>query len=406
MNRAQTRVQRQTKTIKPVSEFRTAVSLHSHTYHSKETLDFLPRYIDFHRIPVVSGLVRSELKRYEARNGKAVDFRRAYWTPPVTPKMVLSSETSQIEDKLGLAALVSITDHDTIAGPLSLQEQSAIGWVPVSVEWTIPFAGNAFHIGVHNLPSASAIEIMKELARYTAHPVEETLDDLFAFLDGPSETLLVLNHPGCNFVRVAPSRHWDSLREFLARHRKWIHALELNGMRPWCENQDVLRLSEEYDLPIAAGGDRHGCRPNTMLNLSQGETWSDFVAQIRIGRRNDILVLPAYEEPVPLRELATGADVLRRYPHHPFGQRRFTDRVFADVEGYSWHPLSFYWDGGNDMPKWLTPIVLTVVALGSDSVRPVLQKLFFVPGEYDRVTRPGKASYSSESMTAQTENPQ
>ena len=78
MRRAQTRVQMLEQAKASIPEFRTAVSLHSHTNNSKELLDFLPRYIEFHRIPVVSPLIRSELKRYEERNGKPLDFGRAY----------------------------------------------------------------------------------------------------------------------------------------------------------------------------------------------------------------------------------------------------------------------------------------------------------------------------------------
>ncbi len=380
MNRAETQVHRDVKNTKLRSQFRTAVSLHSHTNQSRESLDFLPRYIEFHHIPVVSRLMQQKMKQYEQRNGKPVDFGRAYWTPPLTASMVLASEKSQIEKKLGLAALVSITDHDTIAGPLSLQGLPATDWTPLSLEWTVPFGGNAFHMGVHNLPPARAVQITAELSRYTSEPLEPRLNDLFAFLDSSPETLLVLNHPCCNFVRVGATEHWATLRKFIARLRPWIHAVEINGMRPWNENQDALRLAEEYDFPVVAGGDRHGRRPNTVLNLTPADTWGDFVSQIRSKRCNDVLLLPSYNEPVRLRELATAADVLRSYPHHTDGQRRFSDRVFANVEGYSWHPLSFYWDRGNGTPRWLPPIVSTVIVLGSDFVRPVLRRFLALGG--------------------------
>jgi hypothetical protein len=395
LNQAQRQIHRQTGTIHAVPGFCTGVSLHSHTRHSKEVLDFLPHYINFHQIPVLSRLVRSKLKRYAERSGKTVDFRRAYWTPPVTPACVLASEKSQIEEKLGLAALVSITDHDTIAGPLGLREQPASRSMPVSVEWTIPFAGNAFHLGVHQLPPEQAVVVMQQMAQYTAQPSESLLCDLLSILDSFPETLVVLNHPFCNFVRVPAGQHWNSLREFMSRCRPWIHAVEVNGMRPWTENEMVPGLAEEYDLPIVAGGDRHGCRPNTMLNLTQAETLSEFVEEVRKRQRNYVLVLPEYEEPVRMRELATAADVLRRYPQNPHGQRRFTDRVFADVEGHSWHPLSFYWDGSDANPGWLYPVVAAVLALGSNRIRPVLRMMLSLPGEYDR----GKSSireYSSE----------
>src|ERR1700733_14981791 len=71
--------------------FRTGVSLHGHTMHSQECLDFLPRYL--HHVPGVSQVVR----RYQhPRRGRpaAIDFSRAYWTPPLTPSTALSLERS------------------------------------------------------------------------------------------------------------------------------------------------------------------------------------------------------------------------------------------------------------------------------------------------------------------------
>ena len=399
MNRAQTQVYRQRHGLLPMSEFRTAVSLHSHTYHSKEKLDFLPHYIHFHQIPVISRLIQGELKRHQQSTGRTVDFDCAYWTPPVTPAMVLESESAQIL-KLGLQPLVSITDHDSIAAPLSLNAKLAGDPVPISLEWSIPFGGNCFHLGVHHLPADGCNQIVQDLAHYTAHPQEQALGDLLARLDSFPEILLVLNHPCCNFVRVDAARHRDSLHEFLRRHGSCIHGLELNGMRPWNENQNALHMAEEYDLPIVAGGDRHGCRPNTMLNLTAAESWGEFVAQVRSQRRNSILVLAAYEEPIRLRELATAGDVLRRYPRHPYGQRRYTDRIFVNMEGYSWHPLSFYWDGGDGKPRWLQPVVNVVIALGSDRLRPILRR-FLSLRSYDSATQPLGKEYGSAAMTAQ-----
>lgn len=385
MNRAQTRIHRQTGEIKPLSEFRTAFSLHSHTQHSKENLAFLPLYIDYHTIPIVGPLFHKEMQKYRSEHkGKTIDFSRAYWTPPMSPEMVLESETRQIEDKLGLQAVVSITDHDTIAGPLDLQAMANGRLIPISVEWSIPFRGNCFHMGVHHLDPMRAVEIMDELVRYTNEPQEERLCDVMALLHANHDTLIILNHPCCNFVKVGATRHWSTLQDFLELCRPWMHAIEINGMRPWNENQKVLPLAEAWELPILSGGDRHGCRPNTMLNLSQAESWGEFVDDVRNRRPLEVLVLPAYEEPVRFRELATAGDVLRRYPHHPYGRRRFTDRIWAEVEGYSWHPLSFYLDGGKGTPLWLLPIVWIVLFLASDTTRSVLRRVFAARGEYDR----------------------
>lgn len=386
MDRARTQVQRQNGVIRPVTGFRTGISLHSHTCHSKENLGFFPHYIEFLRTGFITRMVQSGLDRYREIKGKTLDFHRAYWTPPVTPEMVVASETEQIERKLGLAALVSMTDHDTIDGPLSLQKPGASVPVPISVEWTIPFAGNTFHLGVHHLPPDHSVEIMKALSDYTASPGDEKLRELLAFLHGSPGTLVVLNHPLQNILRTTGPEHLASLRELLVRCGSWIHALEVNGMRSWTENRDVLRMAEEYDMPVLAGGDRHGCRPNTVVNLSPAQTWAEFVGAIRTERQSTVLFLPAYEEPAPLRELATAGDVLRRYPDYPYGRRRFTDRIFFDLEGYGWHPISFYLDGGNGKPGWLDPAVTAVIILGSDRLRPILRLLFSRNGQFDHAT--------------------
>jgi hypothetical protein len=397
MNQAQTRVWRLSESSGRLREFRTGISLHSHTCHSKEHADFVPAYIQ--RIPVLNRLIASSSKSYEDRTGIPIDFRRIYWTPPVLPGIVLASEKAQIEEELGLAALVSISDHDTIAAPLALRQKDATAAVPISVEWSVPFAGNTFHIGVHHLPPTRSAEIMEALSRYTAEPAEDVLGDLLAHLGSHPEVLLVLNHPYFDFGRLGTVEHRSSLLQFLSRHRPLIHGLELGGMRPWRENQEVFRLAEEYNLPVVAGGDRHGCRPNGVLNLSQADTWGDFVADIRQNCRNDILLMPACEEPVQMRELQIVADASRHYHCYPYGYRQFTDRVFVDLEGYSWHPLSFYWSGG--MPLWLRPVIGALGALGSRPVRAVLRRFLSMLGDRDLATWPTRAGYHSPVLSLQ-----
>ena len=369
MKSAQTQIHRQHGTIQPVSGFCTGVSLHSHTHHSKESAEFIPLFVQ--RVPVLNKVVSSAVRRYEDRTGIALDFHRIYWTPPVSPAFVLQSETQQIEEKLGIASLVSITDHDTIAGALELRRGDGAAAIPISLEWTVPFAGTSFHLGVHHLPPVHSAEIMRELSSYTSEPNHELLGDLLALLGRSPETLLVLNHPGCDFFGLGRAKHEACLRDFLSQWRCHIHALEFNALRPPSENNQALRIAEEFGLPVVSGGDRHGCRPNGAVNLTQARCWGDYVAQIRNDRLSNLLILPVCEEPVRLRELQTVADVVRHYPNYRYGHRQFTDRVFVDLEGYSWHPLSFYWSGG--MPLWLRPLFYGLGLLGSNQARPVLR---------------------------------
>lgn len=248
--------------------------------------------------------------------------------------------------------------------------------MPLSLEWTVPFAGNSFHVGVHHLPSDLSSGIVKGLASYTAKPAEDKLPELLALLNSFPETLVVLNHPYANFIWVEADEHRRTLREFMKVCRPWIHGLEFNGIRAWKENRETLHLAEEYDLPVIAGGDRHDRRPNTVLNLTHAESWDEFVDEIRCKRRNNILLTKAYEEPVESRKLASAGDVLRRYEHYPEGRRRFADRMFVSIDDRSWHSLAYHWDR-TAPPKWVKPAVAATIVMASDSVRPILSQFLF-----------------------------
>ena len=106
--------------------FSTGVCLHGHTMYSEECLSFLPRYL--HCVPGVSQVVG----RYQRGSRPAVDFSRAFWTPPLSPGAALHLEREQIT-KLGLRALVSLTDHDNIEAGTSLQVAASVDEVPLSV---------------------------------------------------------------------------------------------------------------------------------------------------------------------------------------------------------------------------------------------------------------------------------
>ena len=141
--------------------FRTGVSLHSHTNQSRETLDFLANFGN--QFPVMRPLLSRLERRAEQMHGIHIDYAASYWTPPMTPKLAFDLEMRQIE-KLGLAPMVSITDHDNIKAPMLLRTVPSARQIPVSVEWSAPYGGSqAFHLGVHNLPSARAAEWMATL---------------------------------------------------------------------------------------------------------------------------------------------------------------------------------------------------------------------------------------------------
>jgi len=98
--------------------YNSAVSLHSHTSHSRESLGFIPRYSRC--LPALDYLVRKQMDRYERIHGRPLDFERAWWTPPLTAREAFDLERSSIETTLNCHALVSLSDHDDIEAGIEL----------------------------------------------------------------------------------------------------------------------------------------------------------------------------------------------------------------------------------------------------------------------------------------------
>src|SRR5579863_1298647 len=172
--------------------FRTGVSLHSHTNQSKETLDFLANFGN--QFPAIRPFLSRMERRSESNHGVRINYSASYWTPPMTPKLAFDLESKQIES-LDLAPMVSITDHDNIKAPMLLRTVPSARQIPVSVEWSVPYGTQSFHLGVHNLPSARATEWMETLADYTANPNEGRLGEIFQALNDEPNVLLIFNHP-------------------------------------------------------------------------------------------------------------------------------------------------------------------------------------------------------------------
>src|ERR1035438_7744825 len=82
-----------------------AVSLHGHTNRSKESLQLIPQLA--RRGPMLHEALEKQCRRSRI----PVVFSRAYWTPPLTPRLAYETERDQIENSLGLKALVSLTDQ-------------------------------------------------------------------------------------------------------------------------------------------------------------------------------------------------------------------------------------------------------------------------------------------------------
>jgi hypothetical protein len=369
MTHAFTRMRIHERRADALREFRAAVSLHCHTHHSKELLTFIPHYAA--KIPLVSRLFKSEMDRYLTIHGKTIDFARAWWTPPATPRQVLEMETLQIEAEFGLPAFVSITDHDDIEAGSLLQVIDSSRRVPISLEWTVPYQRGFFHLGVHNLPRERAAEIAAELMKLThAQADAMALRDLLAMLHESPETMVVLNHPLWDIEFIGAEEHADCLGAFLGEHEQWIHAFEINGFRSWKENEAVMRMGEDFNLPVVAGGDRHGLQPNTLLNLTRAASFDEFVAEIREDAQSEVLLMPAYRESRVARTLEVAADVLRNYPDRALP--KWSDRVFIDIgDGCGSYTLSRHGKRGG--PAWVRAALWGLRMLGSRHVQPALR---------------------------------
>lgn len=307
-------------------DFRSGVSLHSHTMYSKESLDMVPRYTA--RVPYLGRAILDQQVGYSANTGREFDFGRAYWTPPLAPRQAYRTEEKQIQRQLELPALVSISDHDDIQAGTSLRVLDRFRSAPISVEWTIPFGPTFLHLGVHNLPAGEAAAIMGQLAAYTANAAERKLAELLALLNSYPDVLLILNHPCWDEKGIGAASHRETLLQLLERYGRQIHALELNGLRSWHENREVIRLAGEKDMPLISGGDRHGREANAILNLSRASSFPEFVHEIRCDRTSHVIFMPQYREPIKLRILQTMVDVVRDYPENALGRRTYADRVY------------------------------------------------------------------------------
>src|SRR6266851_4059606 len=322
--------------------FTTGVSLHSHTNQSKETLDFISELSkDW---SVLQPVMRWAERRCRRLTGIDPDYARSYWTPPLTPSLAFDLERRQIEEKLQIAGLVSLTDHDDIQAPMLLRTVAASRHIPVSVEWTVPFGATAFHLGIHNLPSAAGAAWMKRLAMFTAMPVEtrapKLLTEMLAELDELPGVLIVFNHPLWDLYRVGRERHEVLVNEFLAVNGQFVHALELNGLRDWKENREAATLAGSF---------------------------TEFVHEVRRERQSHVLFMPQYAEPWKHRILQSTLAAIRDYPEFPEGSRLWDERVYhTDADG-AMQPLARLWMFGR-APAYLQAVLGVVRMMGAGPV--------------------------------------
>jgi len=322
----------------------TAISLHSHTLHSREGLEFIPRVL--RKIGPAKPLLRYLEARYRRRWGREVQYNRLFWRPPVSPVFAHELESRQIRETLGLNPLVSITDHDNIDACADLRALSI--QVPFSFEWTVYYGTTVFHIGVHNLPADGARLLLEAMRRITANPDPQRLAQMLRDLNAMRDVLLVLNHPLINELRTDFRTHVRLLRRFLREFGGLFHALELNGLQPHSHNRRVASIAAEMGLPVISGGDRHCTEPNANVNLTNAATFAEFVEEIRKERVSRVLFMPQYRESTACRYVEFISQALATYPEFA-GRERWVDRVFKETDNGP-EPAAVDWHYGGPWP--------------------------------------------------------
>ena len=119
-------------------------------------------------------------------------------------------------------------------------------------------------------------------------------------------------HPLWDLAGVGHDEHVRQLRRFLAAHRRQLHAIELNGYRSRKENAGAQALALSARLPLISGGDRHGCAPNAILNITRARSFSEFAAEVRTGA-SEVVIMPEYLQNLTTRKLTAASDILKRY---------------------------------------------------------------------------------------------
>ena len=347
-------------------KYLTGVSLHSHTQLSQENGLSLGQHLM--AFGPSADLVR---KAHERCGGMTLeeDLSCMWWTPPLAPRQALDVEARQIEDRLGLAPIVSLSDHDSIDAPMQLQALGRCGAIPVSVEWTVPFRDTYFHEGIHNLPSCRAEAGMEEMARYTAAARARALPEMMASFHGDPECLIVLNHPFWDQPKIGEGLHEARLLEVVDRFRPWIHALEINGLRDWRENRLTIALSKRCAVPLISGGDRHGREPNATLNLTNATTFGEIAREVRRGR-SQVVLIPQYRGPLGLRIIENFTAIVSEAPDHGLGWTHWTQRVFRRCD--DGHVRSLHTMCKAKPPMTLRAVTSTFRMLSHRRIRPAL----------------------------------
>jgi hypothetical protein len=274
----------------PAREFSCAVSPHSHSHHSIETMGFLNQVVKLRFMRPFRGLLQDA---FGLAGIADLNYADIFYRSPLSVEDVLRTESASAAT-LGFAGVhLGITDHDEVAGSTELlrTHPEVAHRNPLGEEISIYFDDYLFHLGVTGMPAAGIEQLHGGLQ---AAARERRLDDLFEMLHA-SGSLVVFNHPlvpwGKDIGRKIPAE------ALLSRYGWAIHALEYNGMRSREENDRVLELARHVGKPVVGGGDSHLLLASSVLSLTQAASYKEFAEEVKEGRAVP-LVLPTFFAPL------------------------------------------------------------------------------------------------------------
>jgi hypothetical protein len=106
---------------------------------------------------------------------------------------------------------------------------------------------------------------------------------------------------------------------------------------------------------------------NANINLTNAESFTEFVHEIRRERLSHVLFMPQYAEPWKHRILQSTLDAVRHYPEFPQGSRTWDERVYHPDSNGVIRPLSELWPGGR-APRAIGWCVAAVQMMGNGLV--------------------------------------
>lgn len=165
--------------------------------------------------------------------------------------------------------LVTITDHDSIDGVLTIADRPDV-IIGCEITATFPEDGAIGHIGVLDITETQHREAQK--LRRNAHELVRYLKK--------QQIFSTLNHlASLSAGRLTASHIFSVL--------PWIEALEVkNGTRLKCQNRTATALAKAHDKVTVAGSDSHTYRGIGKTYMVCDNAWNreQFLSELRQGR--------------------------------------------------------------------------------------------------------------------------